>query len=132
MAENEPTMTKLEPTLTSLRELSKAFPDSSRMAALLLDAADVIEWLESENANMRDELDEMDSELDEWKKKVLFFKQLADINESDNFKLRELLRDMFRDFANADYQLKSNCGKTFMAVTRYEPRLQELGIEVSA
>lgn len=52
--------------------------------------------------------------------------RLADENE----KLRELVRDMFRDFANADYELKCHHGKTFMAVTRYEPRLQELGIEV--
>lgn len=49
----------------------------------------------------------------------------------NNAKLRELVRDMFRDFANADYELKRNHGKTFMAVTRYEPRLQELGIEVT-
>lgn len=52
---SEPTSTKLEPTLTSLRELSKAFPDSSRRAALLLDAADAIEGLEAENAKLRDE-----------------------------------------------------------------------------
>ena len=49
---------------------------------------------------------------------------------TENAKLRELVRDMFRDFANADYELKRNHGRTFMAVTRYEPRLQELGIEV--
>ena len=44
--------------------------------------------------------------------------------------LQELLRDMFRDFANADYELNRNHGKTFMVVTRYEPRLQELGVEL--
>ena len=50
--------------------------------------------------------------------------------QAENAKLREMVRDMFRDFANADYQLKINCGKTFLAVTRYEPRLQELGVEL--
>ena len=48
---------------------------------------------------------------------------------TENDKLRELVRDMFRDFANADYELKARHGRTFMAVTRYEPRLRELGIE---
>lgn len=50
--------------------------------------------------------------------------------EADNANLRELVLDMFRDFANADYELKSRCGRTFMAVTRYEPRMRELGVEV--
>ena len=50
----------------------------------------------------------------------------------ENDALRELVQDMFRDFANADYELKRHHGKTFMAVTRYKPRLQELGIEVLA
>ena len=55
---------------------------------------------------------------------------IVEAHESENAKLRELVRDMFRDFANADYELKRNHGRTFMAVTRYEPRLQDLGIEV--
>ena len=50
--------------------------------------------------------------------------------ESDNAELRELVRDMFIDFANADYELKRNHGRTFMVVTRYESRMRELGIEV--
>ena len=49
--------------------------------------------------------------------------------EADNAKLRELIGELFRDFANADYELKSRCGRTFMAVTRYLPRLQELEVE---
>ena len=49
--------------------------------------------------------------------------------KAENIKLRELVRDMFRDFARADYELKSRCGRTFMAVTRYEPRLRELGVD---
>ena len=49
--------------------------------------------------------------------------------EAENAKLRELIRELFRDFANADYELKSRCGRTFMAVTRYLPRLQELEVE---
>lgn len=47
----------------------------------------------------------------------------------ENAKLRELVRDMFRDFANCDYELKRH-GRTFMAVTRYFDRVRELGIEV--
>ncbi|MBR3313875.1 MAG: hypothetical protein IKG18_07025 [Atopobiaceae bacterium] len=48
----------------------------------------------------------------------------------ENAKLRELVRDMFRDFANADNELKREQGRTFMAVTRYAPRMRELGVEV--
>lgn len=49
--------------------------------------------------------------------------------KAENAKLRKLIRELFRDFANADYELKSRCGRTFMAVTRYLPRLQELEVE---
>lgn len=49
--------------------------------------------------------------------------------EAENAKLRELIGELFRDFANADYELKSRCGRTFMVVTRYLPRLQELGVD---
>ena len=52
-----------------------------------------------------------------------------DALDKENAKLRELIRELFRDFANADYELKSRCGRTFMAVTRYLPRLQELEVE---
>lgn len=58
--------------------------------------------------------------------------RLCDENDqlkAENAKLRELIRELFRDFANADYELKSRCGRTFMAVTRYLPRLQELEVE---
>lgn len=47
----------------------------------------------------------------------------------ENAKLRELVRDMFRDFANADNELKREQGRTFMAVTRYAPRMRELGVD---
>ena len=58
-------------------------------------------------------------------------KNVADLQEAlaENAKLRELIGELFRDFANADYELKSRCGRTFMAVTRYLPRLQELEVE---
>ena len=49
--------------------------------------------------------------------------------QAENAKLRELVRDMFRDFANADNELKRYQGRTFMAVTRYVPRMRELGVE---
>lgn len=52
-----------------------------------------------------------------------------DALDKENAKLRELIRELFRDFANADYELKSRCGRTFMAVTRYLSRLQELGVD---
>lgn len=52
-----------------------------------------------------------------------------DALDKENAKLRELIRELFRDFANADYELKSRCGRTFMAVTRYLPRLQELEVD---
>ena len=52
-----------------------------------------------------------------------------DALDKENAKLREMIRELFRDFANADYELKSRCGRTFMAVTRYLPRLQELEVE---
>ena len=48
---------------------------------------------------------------------------------AENSKLRELMRDMFRDFASCDYELKRH-GRTFRAVTRYLDRMHELGVEV--
>ena len=49
--------------------------------------------------------------------------------EAENAKLRELVKDMFRDFANADAELKQRHGRTFMAWVRYERRLRELGVD---
>ena len=57
-------------------------------------------------------------------------RDMAQQAQSENAKLRELVEDMFRDFANADYELKRSHGRTFMAATRYEPRMRELGVEV--
>ena len=48
---------------------------------------------------------------------------------AENAKLRELVRDMYRDFADADYELKRDHGRTFMAATRYEQRIRELGVD---
>lgn len=72
--------------------------------------------LNAENEKLRDQLEEQ--------------KCFAADLEKDVKALRELVRDMFRDFADADCELKARHGRTFMAVTRYEPRLRELGIEV--
>ncbi len=55
--------------------------------------------------------------------------RVTEAQRAENAKLRELIGELFRDFANADYELKSRCGRTFMAVTRYLPRLQELGVD---
>ena len=49
--------------------------------------------------------------------------------KTENAKLRELVRDMFSDMVNMDFALKLQ-GRTFMVVTRYEPRLRKLGVEV--
>ena len=49
--------------------------------------------------------------------------------QAENAKLRELVKDMFRDFANADAELKQRHGRTFMAWVRYERRLRELGVD---
>ena len=57
-------------------------------------------------------------------------RDIVDEMEHENEELREVVRDMFRDFVHADCELMSRHGRTFMAVTRYEPRLRELGIEV--
>ena len=85
---SEPTSTKLEPTLTSLRELSKAFPDSSRRAALLLEAADVIEGLEREYARLQDARDVVFEDAKE------IAAQLCDAR-TENAKLRELVWDLY-------------------------------------
>ena len=71
-------------------------------ARVLLDAADMLD----ENARLRSCL----SDDAENARQIM----------AENAKLRELVRDMFRDFANADY---------VMAVTRYVPRMRELGVK---
>lgn len=78
---------------------------------LLLDAADMLD----ENARLRSCLTDA--------------AENARLIMGENAELRELVRDMFRDFANADYELKRYQGRTFMAVTRYVPRMRELGVE---
>ena len=54
-------------------------------------------------------------------------KNVSDM-QAENAKLRHLCSEMFRDFANCDYELRKH-GRTFMAVTRYHDRLRELGVE---
>lgn len=48
--------------------------------------------------------------------------------EDENKKMRELCDEMFRDLVNADYELKSRTGRTFMVVARYYDRIKELGV----
>lgn len=48
--------------------------------------------------------------------------------EWENEELRMLVREMFRDFRNADCYLKRKCGRTFQP-SRFEVQLQELGME---
>lgn len=50
--------------------------------------------------------------------------------ETENAKLRKELADIFRDFVNADDELRLRHGRTFMAWERYEPRLRELGVDL--
>lgn len=92
-------------------------------ATLMMEAADTIWELRNKCSNLVDERETAE------RNRTRNAREYARLCH-ENDKLRELVRDMFRDFANADYELKRHNGKTFMAVTRYEPRLQELGVEV--
>lgn len=123
-------------TIWELRESvhrERADADGLRMRITSLEAAlegmhIIREQDMDENAMLREiiaDLEEFLPESERW-----YSHETVKAISENNAKLRELVRDMFRDFANADYELKCNHGKTFMAVTRYEPRLQELGIKV--
>ena len=68
------------------------------------------------------------SEMEDASDAILSLRDRAQALQAENAKLRELVRDMFRDFANADNELKRYQGRTFMAVTRYVPRMRELGV----
>lgn len=69
---SEPTMTKFEPTLISLRETADRLDEimevsspwvHAKLTPMLRDVADVIEWLEHENAKLWKVVDESDEEL---------------------------------------------------------------------
>ena len=47
--------------------------------------------------------------------------------KAENAKLRELVRDMYRNFVNCDCELRLH-GRTFMAEARYAHRMRELGV----
>lgn len=57
-------------------------------ATLMMEAADTIERL-------REQTEDMDFQLDKWQTKAVYFKQLADLVDSENAKLRELVKDFF-------------------------------------
>ena len=84
------------------------------------------ERLADENAELRKERDFYFNQVTENGERA---QRAIDALNDENEKLRELVRDMFRDFANADNELKRYQGRTFMAVTRYVPRMRELGVE---
>ena len=81
--------------------------------------------LGTENAKLREERDTYRDLVG-----CMVHPDIPDQLYAENVKLRELVRDMFRDFANADAELKLRHSRTFMASTIYEPRLRELGVEV--
>ena len=134
MAEHEPTMTKLEPTMTSLRELSKAFPDSSRRAALLLDAADAIEGLEAENAKLIEIIADLEEMLPENER--LHIHESANAIANDNAKLRRLVRDIWEDACQFDgfWDYVHDDGTLYREdeLPHYQDRMRELGIEVTS
>ena len=106
---------------------------------MFLEAADTICELQAENAKLREQIHWLkqgdilhvltDQEYIDQCERERLMQVSIDALDKENAKLRELIRELFRDFANADYELKSRCGRTFMAVTRYLPRLQELEVE---
>lgn len=49
--------------------------------------------------------------------------------ELHSIKLRKLLRDMYGDLADAEYEL-AKYGRTVISKDKYESRMRELGIEV--
>ena len=50
---------------------------------------------ERENAGLRELVEEDSEQLDKWQKKAEYYSQLSQLAESDNTKLRELVRDMW-------------------------------------
>ena len=83
-------------------------------ATLMMGAADTI-W------ELREQAEDMDFQLDKWQTKAVYFKQLADLVDSENAKLRELVRDMWLQLLNA-YDRKE--------VDEFADRMRELGVEV--
>jgi len=82
--------------------------------------------LKARNADLCDQLQEANACADEMAE--LYGERIARL-EDDRDKLRKLVRDMFRDFVNADCELKLNTSRTFIPV-RYVTRMREAGVEV--
>lgn len=99
--------------------------------------------LEAENAKLHEELEAVGTAAylygrDDLKAENAELRtQLADVTESMGrveercAKLLRLAEDLFRDFVNADDELRLRCGRTFMAWARYASRLRDLGAKVS-
>ena len=98
------------------REISKLREQGERLFDKTLE-------LGTENDKLREERDTYRDLVD-----CMVHPDIPDQLYAENDQLRELVRDMFRDFVNADDELKQRHGRTFMAWTRYEPRLRELGV----
>lgn len=99
------------------REIAKLLEQGERLLDKTLE-------LGTENAKLREERDTYRDLVG-----CMVHPDIPDQLYAENVKLRELVRDMFRDFANADNELKRDRGRTFMAVTRYAPRMHELGVD---
>ena len=112
-------------------------------ATLMMEAADTIERL-------REQAEDMDFQLDKWQTKAEYFRQLADLAEADNAKLREEFNKMdvwhSKELTAAmteNAKLRELCADLYAEMITYSnapnynvsvwaPKLRELGVEVTA
>lgn len=83
--------------------------------------------LKAENAKLREiiaDLEELLPESERW-----YSHETVKAISEDNAKLRELVRELYRNFVNCDCELRLH-GRTFMAEARYAHRMRELVVEV--
>ena len=81
-------MSMLSAQVDELRSMAESVGLAMPQAAtLMMEAADAIEGL-------REQAEDMDFQLDKWQTKAEYFKQLADLAEADNAKLREEFNKM--------------------------------------
>ena len=124
-------MSKLSAQCDELRSMSESVGLAMPQAAtLMMEAADTIERL-------REQTEDMDFQLDKWQTKAEYFKQLADLAEADNAKLRKLARDYERCTMHADCSMCEYDGKlsTHCPLSPCFPdadELCELGVGVTA
>lgn len=114
-------MSMLSAQCDELRSMAESVGLAMPQAAtLMMEAADTIERL-------REQTEDMDFQLDKWQTKAVYFKQLADLAEADNAKLRELC-------VKALEWLRWAGGITCPPEVpdEFADELRELGVEVTA